>query len=69
LKRHQLNFILDLGSGIGFWGYLIKSYVTRGSAEQPKVIGVDLDIAKLSWLKKMNLYDEVVRSDIRYLSL
>jgi SAM-dependent methyltransferase len=67
LKRHQLNFILDLGSGIGFWGYLIKSYVARGSTEQPKVIGVDLDIEKLSWLKKMNLYDEVVRSDIRYL--
>jgi hypothetical protein len=31
------------------------------------IVGVDLDIKKLSQLKKMNLYDEVVCSDIRYL--
>jgi SAM-dependent methyltransferase len=65
LKRHEPGLVLDLGAGLGFWGHLIKSYVARGSTRQPTVVGVDLDIGKLSQLKKACSYDEVVCSDIR----
>jgi SAM-dependent methyltransferase len=67
LKRHKPGLVLDLGAGLGFWGHLIKSYVARGSARQPTVVGVDLEKEKLGQLKRMNSYDEAVRSDIRCL--
>jgi SAM-dependent methyltransferase len=65
LKRHKPSLVLDLGVGLGFWGHLIKSYVARGSARQPTVVGVDLDAEKLGQLKKLSSYDEVARGDIR----
>jgi SAM-dependent methyltransferase len=68
LKQHQPTLVLDLGAGMGFWGYLIKSYISRGSAHQPTVVGVDIDVDKLRQLKKVaNTYDETILSDIRYL--
>jgi SAM-dependent methyltransferase len=67
LKRHKPNFVLDLGTGMGFWGFLIKSYITRNLVNSPTVIGLDLDVSKLRQLKRMKVYDELVCADIRYL--
>ncbi len=67
MKQHELGTVLDLGVGMGFWGYLIRSYITRGSSNNPILIGIDVDREKLSQIKRMNVYDELICSDIRHL--
>ena len=67
IRQHKPSLVLDLGVGMGFWGFLIKSYIARDLNEEPILIGVDIDIKKLMQLKKMNIYDELICSDIRYL--
>ena len=52
LKRRVLRRVLDVGVGMGFWGYIIRSYITRNTDNNPEIIGLDLEISKLYQLKK-----------------
>lgn len=67
LKQHQLGLVLDVGVGMGFWGYLIKSYLTRGKLGNSTIVGMDLDKEKLGHLNEMKVYDELLCADVRHL--
>jgi len=54
---------LDVACGRGKWGYLIKA-----SHKQPEyIVGGDLDVESVNYVKAHNVYDHVVRFDARYL--
>lgn len=67
LKQYQLGLVLDIGTGIGFWGFLIKSYLIRNKLNDLTIIGVDLNKDKLNQLKKMRIYDEHICADAKHL--
>lgn len=66
LKQHKLGLVLDIGVGAGFWGFLIRSYLTRGKCVDPTIIGIDLSADKLYQLKEMRIYDGLVCADIKH---
>jgi len=54
---------LDVACGRGKWGYLIKT-----SHKHPnRIIGGDIDVQSIGYVKFHNVYDEVVVLDGRYL--
>jgi len=64
--------ILDVGCGNGKWGYLIKVdyWYTRAGRRKAKieyVVGVDLYLKYLTFVKTHKIYDDVVLCDTRYL--
>jgi SAM-dependent methyltransferase len=55
--------VLDVGCGLGFWGFILK-----GLQLVPHVVGVDIDPVKVEFAKKLGVYDELYVSDIRTFS-
>ena len=58
--------ILDVGSGYGKWGFLVKKYFWAISGyydASPTVAGIDIFFPHLISLKKINTYDYIVNSD------
>ena len=58
--------ILDVGSGYGKWGFLVKKFFWEISGDpvaSPFVAGSDIFPPHLNSLKKMNIYDLLVNSD------
>jgi len=55
--------ILDLGCGIGKWGFLLK----EGYQEPKMIVGADLWLPYLRRAKSHNIYDDLVLSDVRKL--
>jgi 2-polyprenyl-3-methyl-5-hydroxy-6-metoxy-1,4-benzoquinol methylase len=51
--------VLDMGCGVGYWGYIIKSYVDPRS----HIAGVDTDSNKLAILASTNVYDSLICAD------
>ena len=52
--------ILDAGCGMGIWGYLLK--VSRQASV--RLVGIDLALPYLSFVKQRNVYDALVRGDL-----
>ena len=57
------GLLLDVGCGLGFWGYLIKAYIHTES----QVVGIDISSDKLDRLHSFHLYDNLICADARYL--
>lgn len=51
--------ILDVGCGVGYWGYIIKSYVDPLC----RITGVDMDSNKLAILASTNVYYSLICAD------
>ncbi|MEM2780190.1 MAG: class I SAM-dependent methyltransferase [Candidatus Bathyarchaeia archaeon] len=64
LKKLKKSKILDIGTGLGFWGFIIKHI-------SPKCLSIGVDISKeaLIKLKGFNIYDSLICADARYLPL
>ncbi len=57
--RHSLGRVLDIGCGLGFWGFMLKTYV--GNSDW--LAGLDISESKLRRLKALNIYDMLVVAD------
>ncbi len=65
LKDRVVENVLDVGCGVGSWGFLIKNYISPDA----NIIGVDLSAEKLERLKKFKIYNELIPADITTLKL
>jgi SAM-dependent methyltransferase len=63
LEQSRPSSVLDIGCGLGFWGFILK-----GLLLVPCVVGVDVDPVKVEFAKKLGVYDELYVSDIRAFS-
>lgn len=52
--------VLDCGCGKGLWGYMIRCLKGEGH-----IIGIDLEIEFLKFVKKFRIYDDLILCDIR----
>jgi SAM-dependent methyltransferase len=59
-KKFKPSSVLDVGCGLGFWGLVLKNYLGVS-----KVVGVDVDVDKVEFARKLGVYDEVYVSDVR----
>ncbi len=61
--------ILDVGCGHGAVGMLIASYRYQSFNKPPLIIGMDIDLESLKFLREYSgrIYSEVLRADARYL--
>lgn len=57
--------ILDAGCGKGNWGYLIRSL---RNGDRAYMVGVDLSEDYLDFCRRHNVYDELIKADVRNLS-
>ncbi len=60
LKRVRPRSVLDVGCGLGFWGFILKGYLGV-----PHVVGVDIDPVRVEFARRLSVYDELYVSDIR----
>jgi SAM-dependent methyltransferase len=63
LRRFKPSDVLDVGCGLGLWGLILKGYLGC-----PRVVGVDVDHAKVDFAKRLGVYDELYASDVRAFS-
>ena len=57
---------LDIGSGYGKWGFLLKKYfwqISGDSVSSPFVAGLDIFMPHLLSLKTMNIYDLLIKAN------
>lgn len=59
--------VLDIGSGTGFWGFLVKAYYSLSKEQSPYIIGVDLNKQKTMIAKLLSVYDDLVVADAYHL--
>jgi len=55
--------MLDVGCGLGFWGFLARTYATPRAC----IVGIDISVKKLRALKNLRIYDEVICADAYHL--
>jgi len=67
MRNHDRGLILDLGIGLGFWGFITKTYAAMESGGNPFIIGVDAEERVLRMHRGMRIYNELVRGDIKRL--
>jgi SAM-dependent methyltransferase len=60
-SKRSLSRVLDIGCGLGFFGFILKLYV--GNVEY--LVGVDISSEKIRKAERLNLYDELHMVDIR----
>lgn len=60
LKNRTITKVLDIGCGVGSWGFLIRNYISPNA----EIIGVDISAEKLEKLRNLNIYNELVSADI-----
>jgi SAM-dependent methyltransferase len=60
LKNFRPSNVLDVGCGLGFWGLVLKNYLGIS-----KVVGIDVDVSKVEFCRKLGVYDEIYASDVR----
>lgn len=51
--------VLDIGCGVGFWGYFIR----RKKRENDYLVGIDIHKPYLNLAKRLHVYDELVLCD------
>ncbi len=66
---HEIPFlksksVLDLGTGHGIWGYLMRS---EKEALDATIVGVDIHEPYLAFCKNFRVYDNLVRADAKSL--
>jgi SAM-dependent methyltransferase len=59
LRQFKPSDVLDVGCGLGLWGLILKGYLGC-----PRVVGVDVDHAKIKFAKRLGVYDELYASDV-----
>jgi SAM-dependent methyltransferase len=59
LRQFKPSDALDVGCGLGLWGLILKGYLGC-----PRVVGVDVDHAKIEFARRLGVYDELYASDI-----
>ncbi len=62
-RSTERALILDAGSGLGIWGYLLMA--SRG--ESVRVVGIDSAWPYLRFARQRNVYDGLVHGDLRSL--
>ncbi|MCW4009509.1 MAG: class I SAM-dependent methyltransferase [Candidatus Bathyarchaeota archaeon] len=60
LKNRNIKNVLDLGCGVGSFGFLIKNYV----APQAELVGIEISPEKIEKLKNFNIYNELIVADV-----
>lgn len=67
LRNSKIDFerVLDVGCGLGFWGYLIKASISNNLF----VVGIDISQTKLKRLNSFRIYDALICADAAHLSL
>lgn len=60
LKKFKPSSVLDVGCGLGFWDLVLKNYLGVS-----KVVGIDVDVNKVRFARKLGVYDEVYASDVK----
>jgi SAM-dependent methyltransferase len=63
LREFKPNSVLDVGCGLGLWGVILKGYLGCS-----RVVGVDVDHAKVEFARRLGVYDELHALDIRAFS-
>jgi predicted TPR repeat methyltransferase len=63
LRQFKPSDVLDVGCGLGLWGLILKGYLGCS-----RVVGVDVDHAKVDFAKRLGVYDELYASDVRTFS-
>jgi predicted TPR repeat methyltransferase len=63
LRQFKPSDVLDVGCGLGLWGLILKGYLGC-----PRVVGVDVDHAKIEFARRLGIYDELYASDVRAFS-
>lgn len=63
LMRINTKRVLDVGAGLGFWGFMIRMRIDLDNL----LIGLDISGDKLMRLKSLNIYDALIRADARHL--
>lgn len=61
-KVERLGWVLDIGCGFGFIGFMLRSYF---SEKIDRLVGVDIDADRIRRLERLNVYDELYVADIR----
>jgi ubiquinone/menaquinone biosynthesis C-methylase UbiE len=59
LKERAIGSVLDLGCGLGAWGYLMRTYI----APNAQIVGLDISKEKIDTLSKLRIYDSLVVGD------
>jgi 2-polyprenyl-3-methyl-5-hydroxy-6-metoxy-1,4-benzoquinol methylase len=65
LRKRRINRVLDLGCGLGIWGFLIRTYVSPDA----QITGLDISAETLKRIQKLHLYDNVILSDATTIEL
>jgi len=60
LNKRTVNRVLDIGCGLGSWGFIIKSYISQNA----EIIGVDKSGEKPEKLRDLRIYSKLISSDI-----
>lgn len=63
LKSVKFKSVLDVGAGLGFWGFLIRTYINPHSI----IVGIDISRDKLLKLNLLRIYDGLICCDARHL--
>jgi predicted TPR repeat methyltransferase len=63
LRQFKPSNVLDVGCGLGLWGLILKGYLGCS-----RVVGLDVDHAKIEFAKRLGVYDELYASDVRAFS-
>jgi len=64
-----IGLVLDIGVGLGFWGFMVRSWANMRKVSEPYLIGIDINKVKLAIVKRFRMYDELVMADAYCLPL
>ena len=67
MRNHDRGIILDLGIGLGFWGFITRTYAAMEWDGKPVLVGVDAEEKVLRMHREMSIYTELVRGDVKRL--
>ena len=65
LKNRNLNRVLDLGCGLGTWGFLLRTYISPNA----EVTGVDISAERIERLRRLNIYQSLIVGDATALNI
>jgi len=63
ISHLSINLVLDIGVGLGFWGFMIRSWAGMRELEEPSLVGIDVNKVRLATAKSLRIYDELIVAD------
>lgn len=69
LVNNKRKYLLDTGCGFGKWGYLIRTSPPYKGLSDHFLIGCDVYLPNIRWVKSHRVYDDVMLCDVRFLPL